>query len=127
VGTITDMDAARLADAAGGATPGQRTIDGSEVQQPPAPAELVVRGTAPLDLFNAGGKKPNHATVTFAGGKAELEPGTAFQKGDSIRFHGYATVVAATAKDKRDKETGIVLECELLIRAEIDDLEVLEQ
>jgi hypothetical protein len=46
--TITDADAARLADAAG-ATPGQRTIDGSEVQQPPAPAELVVRGTAPLE------------------------------------------------------------------------------
>jgi hypothetical protein len=100
--TISDMDAARLAKAAG-ATPGQRTIDGEEVP-PGAPA--------------------NRATVTFAGGKAELEPGTAFLKGDTIRFEGYATVVAATAKDKRDKETGIVLECELLIRAEIDDLQV---
>jgi hypothetical protein len=122
--TISDMDAARLAKAAG-ATPGQRTIDGEEVPPgAPAPADLVVRGSTPLDLFNVGGKMPNRATVTFAGGKAELEPGTAFLKGDTIRFEGYATVVAATAKDKRDKETGIVLECELLIRAEIDDLQV---
>jgi hypothetical protein len=31
-------------------------------------------------------------------------------------------VVAATPRDKRDKQTGVVLECELQLQAEIDDL-----
>ena len=48
--------------------------------------------------------------------------GHGVQKGDVIRFEGYATVVAATPRDKRDKATGVVLECELQLQAEIDDL-----
>lgn len=108
------------------ATPGQRTIDGGEVAANgnggPPPSEIVLRGSTPLDFFNAGGKLPNKASVRFVGGKVGLEQGTAFKKGDVIHFEGYATVVAAAPRDKRDKQTGIVVECELQIQAEIDDL-----
>lgn len=127
-----EVDAAALARAAGleddraeaRATPGQQTIDGGEVPADPQPPvqEIVMRGTAPLDFFNAGGKLPNKATVRFVGGKVGLEQGTAFKKADVIHFEGYATVVAATPRDKRDKATGVVLECELQLQAEIDDL-----
>jgi hypothetical protein len=67
---------------------------------------------------------PNKATIRFVGGKVGLEQGTAFKKGEVVRFEGYATVVAATPRDKRDKSTGVVLECELQIQAEIDDLQL---
>jgi hypothetical protein len=110
------------------ATPGQQTIDGGEV--PPAPdprpEEIILRGTTPLDFFNAGGKRPNKASIRFTGGKTGLEQGTAFKKGDVIHFEGYATVVSAAPRDKRDKQTGIVVECELQIQAEIDDLRLTE-
>jgi hypothetical protein len=129
---LASVDATALARAAGleddraeaRATPGQQTIDGGEVPADPQPPvqEIVMRGTAPLDFFNAGGKLPNKATVRFVGGKVGLEQGTAFKKADVIHFEGYATVVAATPRDKRDKATGVVLECELQIQAEIDDL-----
>jgi hypothetical protein len=109
--------------------PGQQTIDGGEVPansngnggQPPV-QEIVVRGTTPLDFFNAGGKLPNKASMRFVGGKVGLERGTAFKKGDVVYFAGYATVVSASPRDKRDKQTAIVTECELQIHAEIDDL-----
>jgi hypothetical protein len=118
--------AAIAGDSSGGPTPGQLDIDGGE-----APAaeqvrveEIIVRGTTPLDFFNLGGKLPNTASIRFVGGKVGLEQGTAFKKGEVIQFHGYATVVSATPRDKRDKATGVVLECELQIQAEIDDLQL---
>jgi hypothetical protein len=86
--------------------------------------EIILRGSTPLDFFNAGGKLPNKATIKFVGGKVGLEQGTAFKKGEVVHFTGYATVVAATPRDKRDKATGVVLECELQIQAEIDDLQL---
>jgi hypothetical protein len=123
-------DTDRLARLAGGQlVPGQQTIDGREVTEAdvaaatqPPPEEIVLRGSTPLDFFNAGGKLPNKATIKFVGGKVGLEQGTAFKKGDVVQFEGYATVVAATPRDKRDKQTGVVLECELQLQAEIDDL-----
>jgi hypothetical protein len=118
--------AALAGDSSGGPTPGQLDIDGGE-----APAaeqvrveEIIVRGTTPLDFFNVGGKLPNTASLKFVGGKVGLEQGTAFKKADVIQFTGYATVVSATPRDKRDKATGVVLECELQIQAEIDDLQL---
>jgi hypothetical protein len=127
-GHVPEYDTDRLAQLAGGPvvpSPGQQTIDGGEVQAPqPPPEEIVLRGSTPLDFFNAGGKLPNKATIRFVGGKVGLEQGTAFKKGEVVRFEGYATVVAATPRDKRDKSTGVVLECELQIQAEIDDLQL---
>jgi hypothetical protein len=127
-GDAPQYDTDKLARLAGGPvvpTPGQQTIDGGEVRAPqPPPEEIVMRGSTPLDFFNAGGKLPNKATIRFVGGKVGLEQGTAFKKGEVVRFEGYATVVAATPRDKRDKSTGVVLECELQIQAEIDDLQL---
>lgn len=102
---------------------GQTDIEGNEHQNDgPPPEEIVIRGSTPLDFFNAGGKLPNKASVRFIGGKVGLEQGTAFKKGETIHFEGYATVVSAAPRDKRDRATGLVVECELQIRAEIDDL-----
>ena len=143
--TVTKEEAKRLEDAAGitqdreearggdvvgpQPTAGQQTIDGGEVASSnggPPPEEIVIRGSAPLDFFNAGGKLPNKASMRFVGGKVGLEAGTAFKKGDVVHFEGYATVVAATPRDKRDRQTRIVIECELQLQAEIDDLRLTE-
>jgi len=121
---IAGLEADRAEARAEGPTPGQLDIDGNEapeIGEPPV-EEIIVRGTTPLDFFNAGGKLPNKASLRFTGGKVGLEQGTAFRKGDVVRFEGYATVVAATPRDKRDRATRQVLECELQIHAEIDDL-----
>lgn len=109
-----------------GATPGQQDLEGGEVPADPVPPvqDILIAGPHPLDLFNAGGKKPNTGSVRFVGGKVGLEPGTAYRKGDTIRFQGTATVVDVSQRDKRDRQTRIVVECEQKHLAEIDDLTV---
>jgi hypothetical protein len=118
--------AALAGDSSGGPTPGQLDIDGGETPDAPQPPveEIILRGSTPLDFFNAGGKLPNKATIKFVGGKVGLEQGTAFKKGEVVHFTGYATVVAAAVRDKRDRQTGVVLESELQLHAEIDDLQL---
>lgn len=105
-------------------TPGQQTIDGREIPQELPPEEIVIPGTTQLGFFDVGGKKPQTASIRFVGGKVTLERGTAFKKGEVIHFEGYAQVVEASPRDKRDRQTRQVVDCELQIRAEIDDLKV---
>lgn len=108
------------------ATPGQLDVHGGEVPADPQPPveEMRVDGTVQLGLFTAGGKKPSGSSVRFVGGKVSLLDGRAFKKGDVVSFSGVATVVEVSQRDKRDKQTRIVVEAEQHHLAEIDDLSV---
>jgi hypothetical protein len=86
-------------------TPGQQTIDGSEVQ--PEIGEVRVDGTVQLGLIDFGGKKPQTATVTLAGGQFDLAEGQAYSKGERLFFAGQAQVQAITGRDKLDPKTMI--------------------
>jgi transposase-like protein len=86
-------------------TPGQQTIDGGEVQ--PEIGEVRVDGTVQLGLIDFGGKKPQTATVTLAGGQFDLAEGQAYSKGERLFFAGQAQVQAITGRDKLDTKTMI--------------------
>jgi hypothetical protein len=85
--------------------PGQQTIDGGEVQ--PEIGEVRVDGTVQLGLIDFGGKKPQTATVTLAGGQFDLAEGQAYSKGERLFFAGQAQVQAITGRDKLDTKTMI--------------------
>lgn len=103
-------------------TTGQQDIYGGETVVPPE--EIVVTGDTQLGFFDAGGKKPQTASIRFVGGKVAVEHGTAFKKGNIVHFSGYATVVEVAPRDKRDRQTRMVVDCEQKHLAEIDDLTV---
>jgi hypothetical protein len=86
-------------------TPGQQTIDGDEV--PEEIGEVRVDGTVQLGLIDFGGKKPQTATVTLAGGQFDLAEGQAYSKGERLFFAGQAQVQAITGRDKLDPKTMI--------------------
>jgi hypothetical protein len=85
--------------------PGQQTIDGGEVE--PEIGEVRVDGTVQLGLIDFGGKKPQTATVTLAGGQFDLAEGQAYSKGERLFFAGQAQVQAITGRDKLDPKTMI--------------------
>jgi hypothetical protein len=89
------------------ATPGQQTIEGSEVPAGPEIGEVRVDGTVQLGLIDFGGKKPQTATVTLAGGQFDLAEGQAYSKGERLFFAGQAQVQAITGRDKLDTKTMI--------------------
>lgn len=103
-------------------TPGQRTIDGEEVQPPVE--EIRVDGTTQLGMFDAGGKRPASASLRLSGGKILLVDGQAFRKGDTISFSGTAVVREVGQRDKPDPATGIVVSAEQKHVAQITDLRV---
>lgn len=107
------------------ATPGQQDFNGGEAPAAPvAPEEIVVTGSTQIGFFDAGGKKPQSASIRFVGGKVAVEHGTAFKKGELVHFAGFATVVEVAPRDKRDRQTRLVVDCEQKHLAEIDDLTV---
>lgn len=128
-----EIDAEALARAAGleadraEATAGQQTIDGGEVQAQPFVEELRVDGTTQLSAVpSLGGKKPQSATVTLAGGAISLLDGKAFENGDTIQFAGTATVFDVGQRHKADPKTRVVVTAVQRHTARIDDLVVFE-
>lgn len=95
--------------------------------QEPVVDEILVDGTTELEqlgLFEMGGKKPTRASIKFTGGKVKLVAGTAFRKGDRIRFSGEAVVNDVGQKDDHDPKTSQVVDCEQRHGARIIDLVV---
>lgn len=90
----------------------------------PPPEEIVLSGPAQLGFFDAGGKRPQSASIRFVGGKVLLSHGTAYKKGDVIHFSGTAVVNFVGQQDKTDASTGIVVDCEQQHKAKITDLRV---
>ena len=106
-----------------GAIPGQQDFNGREVQQP-YPEEIRVDGTSQLSAFDMGGKRPNASSIRLSGGRALIEDGKAYSKGEVVHFSGTAVVREVTQRDKPDPQTGIVVSCEQKHRAEIVDLRI---
>jgi hypothetical protein len=100
----------------------------SDLKMPNTPLpdvdRIIVDGTAQLSMFNLGGKEPNSASITLAGGKHELVDGTAYNKGERIRFSGEAIVRTVAQRDSADPKTGQVVSCEQQHTAVIVDLVV---
>lgn len=88
-------------------TAGQQALDGAEVPAEPEIGEVRVDGTVQLGLIDFGGKKPQTATVTLAGGQFDLAEGQAYSKGERLFFAGQAQVQAITGRDKLDTKTMI--------------------
>jgi len=88
------------------------------------PAEVVVDGTAQLELFDLGGKRPTSSKLALAGGGVDVLDGRAFHKGDVVRFSGTAVISAVSQQDKRDSSTGQVVSCEQKHTAYITDLRI---
>jgi hypothetical protein len=105
-------------------TPGQQTIDGGEVPAPAMPVEdLRVDGLVQLGMFDAGGKKPQSATVALAGLKPfDLVDGKAFSKGDRVYFSGVAQVFDVGQKDMLDKATMIATTAVQYHKAQVFEL-----
>jgi hypothetical protein len=105
-------------------TPGQQTIDGGEVPAPAMPVEdLRVDGLVQLGMFDAGGKKPQSATVALAGLKPfDLVDGKAFSKGDRVYFSGVAQVFDVGQKDTLDKATMIATTAVQYHKAQVFEL-----
>lgn len=97
--------------------PGQQDLEGGE-----APSDLRVAGTAPLTLFDLGGKRPQSASLSLTGATVELADGQAYRKGDRLYVRGIVVVRAISQKDKVDKATGVVLECVQTHTAVVEDL-----
>jgi hypothetical protein len=113
--------------------PGQTTITGEEVGHPYEPSdepgtgapppieELRVDGTTQLAI-DAGGKAPTKVALTLKGAKVLVHGH--FRKGDRITGTFEAVVDSYTSKDKTDRETGIVTECDATFGATVTDLEL---
>ena len=97
-------------------------------ERKPAPMpdvdQIIVDGTTQLSMFKLGGKEPNGASITLAGGACALARDTAFNKGERIRFSGEAIVRKVAQKDSADPKTGQVVSCEQQHTATIVDLVV---
>lgn len=92
----------------------------------PPPEELRIDGTTQLGMFDAGGKKPQSASIRLSGGKIELVDGRAFNKGDIVMLEVVAVVREVGQRDKPDPQTGIVVSCEQKHVAQITDVRVVE-
>jgi transposase-like protein len=106
------------------ATPGQQTIEGSEVPAEPEIGEVRVDGTVQLGLIDFGGKAPQSATLTLAGAKADLTEGTGYRKGERLFFAGEAQVYSVTGRDTLDKTTMIATTAEQHHAAKVFELHV---
>lgn len=95
---------------------------------PPAPPleEMRVDGTTQLGMFDSGGKKPTSSSIRLTGGKVELVDGKAFRKGDVVRLEVVAIVREVAQRDKPDRQTGIVVDCQQKHIAEITDVRLAE-
>lgn len=65
-------------------------------------------------LFAVGGKEPTSASITLAGGAIEIESllkDTPVEKGQVVKFTGYAKVNDVGFKDTEDAKTGQVVGC----------------
>jgi len=89
-----------------------------------APDEIAVDGTAQLELFDLGGKRPTSSKLRLAGGSVDVVDGQAFHKGDVVHFEGTAVISAITQQDKRDSSTQQVVSCEQKHTAHITDLRI---
>lgn len=115
------MEAVKDAPPAGAA---QDEQTGDPATNGKAPENIAIGGTVQLGLFKAGGKDPTSATVTFIGGRVDLEKGRAFQKGDVVRFEGTAVIVGVALRDKKDSKTQQVVACKQHHEASITDLQL---
>jgi hypothetical protein len=100
-------------------TPGQQTIDGSEVQSVYV-EQIRVDGTTQVAI-DFGGKQAQTAKLTLSGA---VEVDGFFRKGDRLRGAFEAVVTDVGAKDKIDRQTGIVTEATQTHKARITDLRV---
>lgn len=73
-------------------------------------------------MFNLGGKRPQTATLTLAGGKIDVDG--AFEKGETLVLEVVCVVNKVAQKDKHDTSTGQVVSCEQQHTARITDLRV---
>jgi hypothetical protein len=92
------------------AIPGQQTIDGDEV---PAVGEQ-------LGLMDVGGKRPQSATLTLVGAKADVDE--TISKGDRVFFAGQAQVTELAVADKVDSATMIPMEAVQKHKAKVFEL-----
>lgn len=90
----------------------------------PEPVALEVSGPVQLSMFDLGGMVPETATLKFNGGKITLADGTAFRKGETVRFEGVAVVNVIAQKDAHDAQTGVVVSSEQRHEARITELRV---
>jgi hypothetical protein len=100
-------------------TPGQQTIDGSEVQSVYV-EQIRVDGTTQVAI-DFGGKQAQTARLTLSGA---VEVDGFFRKGDRIRGSFEAVVVGIAGRDKIDKQTGIPVEAVQTHTARVVDLVV---
>lgn len=108
---------------------GQQDFSGNEVKPPqggqePYPEEIRVDGTAQLSAFDMGGKRPTASSIRLTGGRAQIEDGKAYSKGEVVHFSGTAVIREVGQRDKPDPQTGIVVSCEQKHLAEIVDLRI---
>jgi hypothetical protein len=89
-----------------------------------APDEIAVDGTAQLELFDLGGKRPTSSKLRLAGGAVDVVDGQAFHKGDVVAFSGTAVISAVAQQDKRDASTGQVVSCAQSHIALVTDLRI---
>ena len=108
--------------------PGQLDFSGREVPAPETaetyPEEIRVDGTTQLAAFDMGGKRATTSSIRLTGGRAQIEDGKAYSKGEVVRFTGTAVIREVGQRDKPDPQTGIVVSCEQKHLAEIVDLRI---
>jgi len=132
-GTREAIDAAheRLDAEEAGVTAGQQDVFGGEVRQKDGgdivetyPEEIRVDGTTQLAAFDMGGKRATTSSIRLTGGRALIEDGKAYSKGEVVHFSGTAVIREVGQRDKPDPQTGIVVSCEQKHLAEIVDLRI---
>jgi len=106
-----------------GVTAGQRDMFGGEVTET-FPEEIRVDGTTQLAAFDMGGKRATTSSIRLTGGRALIEDGKAYSKGEVVHFSGTAVIREVGQRDKPDPQTGIVVSCEQKHLAEIVDLRI---
>jgi hypothetical protein len=78
-------------------------------------------------LFAVGGKQPTTASITLTGGaieKPELLKDKPVEKGQVVKFTGYAKVLDVGFKDTEDSKTGQVVGCDKRHKGRILELHV---
>jgi len=87
------------------------------------PEDIIVSGIE-MSYPSMGGKKPTSATLKLVGGKVTVAEGTAFRKGETVKFSGTAVINFVGQKDKHDSATQQVTGAEQRHEARITDLRV---
>jgi hypothetical protein len=122
--------AAQLKENAGAATgegdpaaeAAARAVADAEAADLP-PEEIIVSGVK-MPYGKLGGKTPTGGTLSFSGGKIELEQGTAYKKGQTIRGTFVAVVKEVAQVDTHDSATQQVTSAEQRHVARFIDLTV---